>query len=259
MEVFLADDRSPDGTASVVARMFPATHIIEGSGRDYWAGGMRRSFAAALNVGFDFYLWLNDDTLLTNDAISRLLSAALLAEHSADNGAIVVGSISSASGALITYGGVNFPIWWRRTTPTIVYSDMDTVRCESFNGNCVLISSKAASIVGNLDPVFTHGLADFDYGLRASKLGVKLLVVAGIVGVCDRNPREGTYLDNKLSLAKRWRIVRSDKGYPPHPWAVYTRRHCGKLWILNWAIPYIRAIVAPTMKRNSPAVEKVSK
>lgn len=257
VEIFLSDDNSPDGTANAIARHFPAVHLIAGSGKDFWAGGMRRSFDAALKVGFDFYLWLNDDTLLSRNAIEVMLATARNAESTSAFGTIVVGSITSRDGTTVTYGGVDFPIWWRRTTPRIIYSDTSPINCESFNGNCVLISSAAASVVGNLDPIFTHGLADFDYGLRASALGVKVLVAPGVLGACDRNPSGGTFLDRKLPLSMRWRAVRSDKGFPPRPWAVYTRRHCGNLWLFNWIVPYIRAIFAPSMKRANPIVKRV--
>lgn len=256
LEIFLTDDRSSDDTATEVIRLFPSVHVINGSGQDFWAGGMRRSYTEALKVGFDYYLWLNDDTFLATNAISKLLTVALHAEQTAKRGTIAIGSVSNANGTTVTYGGVIFPTWWRRTTPTIVYSDTEPVPCESFNGNCVLISKTAAAIVGNLDSVFTHGLADFDYGLRAHALGVKLLVAPGSIGVCDRNPREGTYLDRNLTLAKRWKMVTSNKGFPPRPWAIFTRRHCGNLWILNWLFPYVRVILAPSLKRRSPNVRR---
>ncbi len=247
-DVFLTDDRSSDGTADAVRSRFPSVTVLQGSGSDYWAGGMRRSFAVALSKKFDYYLWLNDDSPLEHDSLPRMFRLANELKAEGDLH-IIVGNMCANDGITATYGGVIFPIWWRRTTPVIVHSNISAVRCESFNGNCVLISGKAAEVVGNLDPSFTHGLADFDYGYRAAAAGVSLWVVPGFVGTCNRNGAKGTYLDYELAFAKRWKLVRGVKAFPPKPWAIFTRRHCGPFWFLYWLFPYFRALVPGMLKK----------
>lgn len=254
LKFFLTDDRSRDGTAEAVRAEFPEAVVLQGSGMDFWAGGMRRSFAAALDENFDYYLWLNDDSHLDKGFLGRLVEAA--ESQKADHPArIVVGNFRSHDGARTTYGGVIFPSWWRRTTPVIVYSETEIVRCESFNGNCVLISAKAAEEVGNIDSCFIHGLGDFDYGLRATALGIPVFVLPGYVGACDRNSVTNTHLDDALPLAKRWKLVRGAKAYPPGSWRIFTRRHCGPLWFLYWLFPYFRVFLSGKLKK--PPATKV--
>src|ERR1700757_19038 len=76
LDVYLLDDSSTDGTADYVRTHFPDVTIIEGTGSLYWAGGMRTVWRAAMKHDeYDFFLLLNDDVHLADDAISRLLAA----------------------------------------------------------------------------------------------------------------------------------------------------------------------------------------
>lgn len=50
------------------------------------------------------------------------------------------------------------------------------------NGSFVLIPRKVFHVVGNLDPIFHHAVGDFDYSLRAKKMGIKLFVASDFVG-----------------------------------------------------------------------------
>ena len=63
-DVYLLDDGSSDGTVEAVANDFPRVHLLRGDGSLFWNRGMHRVFEAALGRGYDFYLGLNDDTLL---------------------------------------------------------------------------------------------------------------------------------------------------------------------------------------------------
>ena len=62
LSVYLVDDGSSDGTGEQVHERFPDVNVLKGDGSLFWNGGMHRAFGEALKVGFDYYLWLNDDT-----------------------------------------------------------------------------------------------------------------------------------------------------------------------------------------------------
>ncbi|PTR09399.1 GT2 family glycosyltransferase [Nitrosospira sp. Nsp5] len=240
LTVYLTDDGSSDGTYEIVQEFYPEVFITRTDGNAYWNGGMYISFEKALQGGHDRFLWLNDDTHLVKDTLLRLEHT--LNTRSAISGeyAIVVGTVQDRKREKVTYGGVVFSSWWKRTTPQLVYSETEAVACETVNGNCVWIPVAVASVVGNLDTIFVHGLGDFDYGLRARKAGIALWVAPGFVGVCDRNRIEGTFMDRNLPLRKRLKIILGPKGRPPHAWAVFTRRHCGPAWVFYWFFPYVR-------------------
>ena len=76
--VFLVDDGSTDGTCEAVKKGFPAVHTSRGTGSLYWARGMERAWQRALahehvDGKFDGYMWLNDDAMLAEDALEKLM------------------------------------------------------------------------------------------------------------------------------------------------------------------------------------------
>src|SRR4051812_2165468 len=73
VRIFLTDDASSDGTAEAVKKHFPDVQVFSGTGKLFWAGGMRYTWKKALVSNADYYLLLNDDTVLMDDAIQVLL------------------------------------------------------------------------------------------------------------------------------------------------------------------------------------------
>jgi GT2 family glycosyltransferase len=252
LTVFLVDDNSPDGTADAVQKQFPQVRLLPGDGNLFWCGGMRCAFDAALKEGFDFYLWLNDDTLLEPDAVARMLAAyqSLAAENER---AIVVGSTRDPQTGVHTYGGVVrssriHPNKYRLQEP-----GDKPLPCDTMNGNCVLIPSAVAAVVHSLSPEFQHGMGDFDYGLRARKAGCAVWVAPGYIGDCAANGASGGFEDARLAMYSRWRHMMSNKGLPPREYLVYMRRHGGSGWPLYWAMPYVRVIVSSLFARPRKA------
>lgn len=215
--------------------------MLQGDGGCYWNGGMRRAWEDAVELQPDFFLWLNDDTELDADALTKLLrTSAFFADQ-----AIVVGSTRDAQTGGLTYGGVVRPyplkpLYFERVTP----SDRPG-SAETMNGNCVLIPGAVAKAVGNLSHEFSHGMGDFDYGLRARQEGFEIWVAPGFVGTCSRNQEAGTWQDRTLPRRVRWQKIRSIKGLPPREWIQFARRHAGLFWPLHWVAPYARVLVSP--------------
>jgi GT2 family glycosyltransferase len=194
-------------------------------------------------IGFDHYLWLNDDTMLAADALARLLETGSRLRRRIGAAAIVVGSTTDASTGRVTYGGERRPSRWRplhveRLLPLDVAQ-----RCDSMTGNIVLIAADVARRVGNVDPVFEHSMGDTDYALRARRHGVQVWADAGTHGTCSDNPALGTWCDTSQPLRDRWRDMMTRKGLPWRSWLVLTRRHAGLLWPIHFALPYAKVLV----------------
>ncbi len=240
----LADDASPDGTSRAVADAFPWVHVIQGSGSLFWCRGMHLAFAHAMKVGFDYYLWLNDDTMLRHDALARLLSCEFALRKKLDDAVIVVGSTVDATSGALTYGG---EVQLSRLVPTrlrkLVPSEQPQ-QCESMNGNVVLVSASAANRVGNLDPAFEHAMGDSDYAFRARKKGVMVWVAPGIIGTCSGNSVRDTFNDTTLPLVVRWQRIHDRKGLPWRSWLLLNRRHMGPLWPIFFAWPYLKVLTS---------------
>jgi GT2 family glycosyltransferase len=248
--VYLVDDGSSDGTGPAVMQRFPQVILLQGDGSLFWNGGMRKAFAAALDVGFDGYIWFNDDTRLEDDALHRLVACAIEMTESTGP-AIVVGSIRDPYTGERSYGGVQKKRSGLRLDFVPQLPDGGrAVRCDTMNGNFTMIPAAVASRLGNLDDAFQHQLADFDYGLRATKAGISIFVAPGYFGYCRDNPSSGTWKDSTLSLKQRWKHLMSPKGAPPREWFLYTRRHFGWRWPLYSISPYLKSVVGLLLTRG---------
>ena len=242
-DVFLVDDGSSDGTADAVKSYYPDVNITKGNGNLFWVGGMRLAFAEALKYNYDYYLWLNDDTLLKSDALPRLLDTHKLLIQRGRPNSIVVGSVEDPVTGAHTYGGrVRTNSWFSNTFKPLI-PDCEPRECDTMQGNAVLIPSIVADKVGNLDSAFIHTMGDLDYGLRARKLGCSVWVSPGYIGVCSRNSMCGSWADTNLPLTERLQKVFQTKAFPLSAWTVFVKRHSGRFWFVFWIFPYLRALI----------------
>jgi GT2 family glycosyltransferase len=204
IEVFITDDASTDGTPAALEANYPSVHLLEGSGSLFWAGGMRNSWTEALKSDFDYYLLLNDDTLLKSAALYRLINYAC--KHT---GAICIGSTADSSGK-ISYGGRK--LYNRHKVQSFsVYSDTELLECDMANANIMLVPRAVVKSVGILSGSYTHSIADFDYTIRAKKAGFHSYVVPGISGYCI-DDHGHNWRSSKVSLADRIKYLKSPKG-----------------------------------------------
>lgn len=205
---------------------------------------MRMAFGEALKEGFDFYLWLNDDTLLDAGAIANLLATHRALSAQGESRAIVVGSTRDPETGALTYGGV---VRASRVHPfkfRLVEPNGTAQQCITMNGNVVLIPRPVAEIVGNISKAFRHGMGDFDYGLRARRLGCTVWVAPHAVGVCRKDRLPNAWQNMSLSFHQWMRRAAGIKGLPPGDYWRFAQAHGGILWPIYWAMPYVRAALA---------------
>ncbi len=218
LEVFMTDDGCTDGTAEAILEEFPDTHIIRGNGELFWNRGMYAAWQEASKRDFDHYWWVNDDTFVFQDTLSRMLACS--EDHS--NSAITVGStISSHESGNVTYGG--FIKGKLITDLTISH------KCDTLNGNLVLIPRAVFSQLGTNDPYYRHSLGDMNYGLRANERGIDIWTVPGACGICDTHEHLTVWMDPRMPINKRWHNFFSPLGNNPFEFFHYTKTHYGVL------------------------------
>ncbi len=235
----VVDDGSTDGTTSAIYESFPEATVLQGDGNLYWAPGMRMALQHAFEGDYDFYLWLNDDTILDPDAVSTLLRTREELLQGGSEEVLVVGATRDPDTGVTTYGGRFRPSTWRRHHFVNTNSSTQPQRIETMNGNVVLVPRAVARVVGNISE-FRHSFGDEDYGLRANQAGFEVWLAPGTVATCARNPAP---VYGRRPLLEDIRNLWSIKGLWPSDWATFLRRWGGPLWPLFFVSPYLRRIV----------------
>ncbi|MCL1467696.1 glycosyltransferase family 2 protein [Argonema galeatum] len=242
LTVYLVDDGSTDGTSEAVEQAYPNVKILHGDGNLFWNGGMRWAFAEAMKSDCDYYLWLNDDTLLYPQALNTLLATERRLAEQGHLRTIIVGSACDPETGKLTYGGMVQSSWWHPLKFQLVEPSEQPQPCHTFNGNCVLLPRSVVEIVGNLDEAFKHRVGDLDYGLRSLRQGCTIWVDPYYVGTCPRNINQPL----RLRLEK----LAQPKGLPPQEWKIFSSRHAGLFWPIYWLLPYIRLRLLSALGRE---------
>ena len=219
LAIFLVDDGCTDGTGAAVKAAHPDIQVIPGTGDLFWCNGMRLAWDRAAKEDPDFYLWLNDDVQLREDAVHKLLAtyaedrgqradvsvssqSAVLGLQSSDDLTIIVGSTCDPETGAYTYGGQRktgkHPAKFDQVPPQDV-----PVECDTFHGNIVLVPRAVYGKIGNMHP-FGHAMGDTDYGLRARRAGCRVVVAPGFAGACGQN-RPGEL--SHVGFRKSWKVL----------------------------------------------------
>ena len=218
ISVFLTDDGCTDGTREKVQKEIPSVNIVDGDGNLYWNRGMWTAWREAAKSIYDYYLWLNDDTYLYDNVIEIILESS--SNH--NDKAIIVGMTCAIGDTKrLTYGG------W--IGGKVINDVSKECKCETFNGNIVLIPKYVYEILGTNDPYFRHCLGDTDYGLRATEKGIEIWTVKGIMGECDRHERPTVWMDPSQPFIKRWNNFFSPLGNNPFEFFYFRKKHFGFL------------------------------
>ncbi|MBD2578283.1 glycosyltransferase family 2 protein [Oscillatoria sp. FACHB-1406] len=257
LDVYLVDDGSTDGTADAIRQTYPQVKIFSGTGSLFWNGGMRYAFEEALKGDYDYYVWLNDDTMLYPNALAALLETSAQLAAKGEDKAIVAGSTQDPDTQEFTYGGIkqHGPLFPPFKVRSIEPTDTPQ-KCDAMCGNIVLIPRSVVQRVGNLDPQLTHYAGDWDYGLRAKQEGCTVWIAPGYQGTCPRNPtpEPGSVPKLEEGLKKMGQpkgLALQDVTLQSFDeWKIIMKRHGGLLWPIFWLLPYRRLL--PTMLFRNP-------
>lgn len=245
LRVFLLDDSSSDGTVAAVRWEFPDVVIIQGTGTMFWGRGMNAAMSAALSSPSHFLLLLNDDVTLVDDAIQFALSEYDEARRLKDDPRqIIVGPVTEPHRATVTYSGFERlsrlnPTKIRRLPP----DPNGLSRCDTMNGNFVLIPYVLAKRLGAIDRTFIHQLGDLDYGYRAVQAGGSLWIARRPIGSCPANLRTFPFQKPGLNMLERWRKINSPLGLPLRSWFTFMWRHGGVIGLLFLIGMYCKRVV----------------
>lgn len=236
LNVFLVDDGSSDGTSEAVNQSYPDVVTVMGDGSLFWNQGMIVAWKKAVEfTEFDFFLWLNDDTLMDKDALMVLLETDEVVRKKNELRLITAACRASASSDVFSYGG--------RTDTDKVIPNGEIQECKYVNGNLVLIPKVLFSKLGYLSSNYTHGIGDNDYGLRCLELGGKCYTTAKFIATCPPNEGIPGWCNPEVPLRKRWQLLHSPQGLNIKEYNTFRKRFWGRKWVIFAMKAYIKTII----------------
>ncbi|WP_036151615.1 glycosyltransferase family 2 protein [Maribacter forsetii] len=223
LKIFLVDDGSTDGTTEYLLGKFENLQIIQGSGDLFWAGGMRKAwkYANEHENNTDYYLLLNDDTIIFEDTISRLFRDLKLIKEPKS---IVIGPTLDPDSKKISYGGHQLLNKLTFKSKMLIPNNEFPQKCELGNANIMLVPNSVYKEIGSLTESYTHGIADFDYTLKALKNGVNSYISSAYCGYCT-NDHGVNWLTQKSNLKDRIKYLYSPTGLSYKEYLHFIKTH----------------------------------
>lgn len=231
-EIFICDSNSTEDISCILSE-FKNVNIYHAGNNIYWNRAMNIAWQKAFNHdNFDFFLWLNNDTFLFEDGLTKILSDY----NSLNKRSIITGTTVYKNE--LTYGGRY------KLSDAIVKPNGLPQKVKFMNGNCVLIPKIAINEIGYLDNKFSHSLGDIDYGLRAVQKGFGVYISGYIIGNCKK--------DNKpwheaATLKERYINMISPKGVPLNEYFYFNFKHFGILKAIKFLVASIVALIFPNL------------
>lgn len=206
LTVFLTDDGSTDGTGEAVKKAHPEVQVLQGTGELFWAGGMRNSWSEAIKQDFDVYFLLNDDTVLYPNVFNEFIASSLISKATR---AIYLGATEDPVSKKNTYGGA---VLLNRFRFTFKHLDPNgsLQHCDLGNANIMFVTSAVVDEIGILSDDYIHGVADYDYTLRAVNKKIPVWLMPHTCGSCVHDHEDAYINFAHKSLAER-------KKYLNHP------------------------------------------
>ena len=199
--IVVVNDGSTDGTTEAINSLYSDVTVLPGDGNLWWTGAIKKGMEYAYEQGAEYFVWLNDDCLVTEKAIPDLVEFCRQSNlniigcqgYELDNPNQISfgGKIKSWKG----YHIVNFP-------------ENTINKCDLLSGNLVCFSKKLVSKIGYPNPsILQHYGGDSLYLIHARKAKFNIYVD-------NRNKVCNIYSKSKLA-PNRWLISEGK------PWDIF--------------------------------------
>lgn len=235
LKAIVVDDGSSDGTAEAVAKEHPEAEVLHGDGSLWWSGGMNLGVHRALELGADWVLCINDDTLFDADMVatlvreSRACPKALLAPR----------GVLDDTGETVHSGYVFVPGRGYTALHKLGPCPDRPYRVETLPGYCVLVPADVYRRVGLYDAAHLPQYhADLEFCVRAGRYGFPCWVVPDAELRIARNLKNPDLLRDVL----KWKNLRYMFGWPQGVYA--PKAYIAFCWLTHPAGPVVGVLHA---------------
>ena len=223
-EVVLVDNGSGDGSAERLAAEFPEVRLIMNEKNLGFPAGNNVAIRDGMARNPDYFLLLNNDTLVAPDFLSKLVGVA---ESDEKIGAVNPKILYFEPNDRIWFAGGFYKPWWgvgrvRGVNRRDVGKYNGTQEISFVTGCAFLIKSGVVRQIGLLDESYFLGYEDLDWTVRAMNAGFRAFYVGSSV-IWHRSS-----YDTKKNLGKPVRDFYSTRNL-----VLFARKHVpAKYWPL---------------------------
>jgi GT2 family glycosyltransferase len=205
--VLLVDNASTDGTVEAVRSRYPAVELLVNPENYRFSGGNNRGIELAMKRGARYILLLNNDTVVKEDFLDRLVEGA------EDDPAIGMASpkiLYHADPGRIWYAGA-WLCWWMGSYAHKGVREEDRGqydlpgRTDLITGCCALVRREVVESVGMFDEAYFIYGEDVDWSVRASRARFAIQYVPSAVIWHKVSVSTGGH----LSWFKNWNKLKS--------------------------------------------------
>ncbi|NQV41140.1 MAG: glycosyltransferase family 2 protein [Candidatus Marinimicrobia bacterium] len=178
-EMVVIDNGSTDDSVRRIQTQFSDVKIIELESNLFYGGGNNAGLEWAHQHGFDYVIFLNNDTTVEPGFLEPLLAGF---DYSQGVGIVAPLMCYSAAPELIWYGGGKINLWTGVVEHQHIRKKVSTLEEKSkttdyITGCCLMMPTNLASELGGFDLSFQMYGEDVDLSLRTRASGYKLVFV----------------------------------------------------------------------------------
>jgi GT2 family glycosyltransferase len=183
IEIVLVDNGSADGSAERLGTEFPEIRLIRNEKNLGFPAGNNVGLRDALQRNPDYFLLLNNDTLVAPDFLSKMVNVG---ESDKKIGAVNPKILYFEPSDRIWYAGGFYKPWWstgkvRGQNHRDVGKYNETTEVTFITGCAFLIKADVVRQIGLLDEVFFLGFEDLDWSVRILQAGYRAYYVGSAV------------------------------------------------------------------------------
>lgn len=222
IDIYVVDGGSTDGTTQAIKDTYPFVNLKVCKGL-YWAGGMRKAWEEAVkNKEYDFFWLLNDDTHIYTNCLTECLKANEYSQKTYGKQGIYIGSTQNPTTKEFSYGGRKLVKPNKSKSITIVPDGINYQLCDLGNANIMFISKIVYKCISGFNKIYTHGIADYDYTLRAVRAGFPVIILPQYAGTCT-DDHGNNWCSSSMTLKNRIRYLYSPKGLAYKEYLLYIK------------------------------------